>query len=127
LAINPYATIADLEVYLAAEPPVEAQRLLNRAQELIDDALISSPYVSDANGNPTDAGVLAALNKATCAQVEYWITNGDELGQLKQYQSYSIEGISVTRGGLASSSDICDRAKAALRAGKLLPGAVSIT
>jgi hypothetical protein len=127
MGITAYATLDDLGAYLGAAPPADSQRMLARAQELIDDALISSPYLADANGNPTDAGVLAALNKATCAQVEYWITNGDELGQLEQYHSYSIEGITVARGAASSSQDICDRAKAALRAGKLLPGAVTIT
>ena len=84
MALTPYASLEDLGAYLGAEVPADSQRLLARAMERVDYALTSSLYASDSNGNPTAATVLAALKLATCAQVEYWIANGDELGQLEQ-------------------------------------------
>jgi len=136
MATTLYASLADLSAYLGgAEPPATATRLLLRAQDLIDTALISSLFAIDdpTTGNPTDAGVLAALKKATCAQVEFWITNGDELDELGQWQSFSIEGISATRRADDSRrrERLCDRARDALRAPQvsgapLLPGWVAV-
>lgn len=127
--ITPYATADDLGAYLGTEPPADSDRLLIRAQELIDATLTSAMYTSDSNGNPTDATVIGALRQATCAQVEYWITNGDELGTLDKYSSYSIEGISVSRGNVGSSRQyrLCDRSWDVLRAAKLAPGTVFST
>lgn len=112
-----YATLDDLGVYLGAEPPSDSQRLLARAADLIDAELISSLYPTDSQGNPTDAAMLAALNKASCQQVEWWLSNGDEFDQLRQYSSYSIEGISVQRQSSSdqSNSRLCSRALDTLR------------
>lgn len=132
---TPYATVADLESYLGVTPPDDGARLLARAQELIDASLISSFFETDTNGNPTDPGVLAGLNKAVCAQVEWWIANGDELGQFEQYSSYSIEGISVTRESDSTRRyRLCQRSYDALRsvitgvqfASALVPGKPTI-
>lgn len=101
-------------------------RMLAHAQEVVDAALTSGMYTSDTNGNPTDATVIAALKLATCAQVEWWITTGDEFDQMSQYASFSIEGISATRVG-ARHDRLCDRAWDALRVAKLLPGTVFST
>lgn len=127
MSITPYATVTDLGAYLGAEPPADTQRLLARAQELVDATLTSSPYTADANGNPTDATVLAGLNLAVCAQVEYWLANGDELGQLQEFSSFNIEGISVSRGNAMGTGRLCDRSRDALRAAMLLPGRVTTT
>lgn len=133
MSVTPYATLADLGAYLGTEPDPDSQRLLARAQELIDDALTSAAYAVDVDGNPTDAIVIAALNKATCQQVEFWLTTGDEFGQLRKLRSYSIEGISVTQDpGPADISELCPRARATLRAvtpgsGRLVPGVVTTT
>jgi len=117
MATSPYATVDDLHAYLGAEPPADCQRLLARAQELIDSALVSSFYATDTNGNPTDAGVLAGFNKAVCAQVEWWLANGgDEFEQMSQFVSFSIEGISATRNSSSQRSfRLCPRAWDALR------------
>lgn len=128
MTVNAYATPADLQAYLVADPPADASRLLARAQELIDDALTGAQYSSDADGNPTDSAVIAALTRATCQQVEYWILTGDEFGQLRKLKAYSIEGISVTQDADAADvDDICARSRATLRAARLLPGTVSAT
>lgn len=125
MAITPYATVSDLADYLGTEAPADGDRLLSQAQDLIDDLLMV--FATDSSGNPTDAGVIAAFKKAVCAQAEYWLANGDELDQLQEFSSYSIEGISVTRANDARpQADVCPRARAALRTAGLLPATIKI-
>lgn len=104
----------DLHAYLGTDPPADSQRLLARAQELVDTALNSSSFAIDANGNPTDATTIAAFNKAVCAQVEFWIASGDELDALGDWTSYSMAGLSVTRAAQHRHSRLCDRSWDAL-------------
>lgn len=130
MAITPYATLDDLGAYLGSEPPADCARLLARAQDLVDAAMTGSMYAIDAAGeNPTDAAVVAALRKATCAQVEWWLADGDEFDQMTKFSSFSIEGISVARASGVGPRQyrLCDRAWDALRAAKLLPGTVFST
>ncbi len=108
---NPYATVDDLHAYLGAEPPADSQRLLARAQDLVDANLKASSYVIDANGNPTDASTIAAFNEACCEQVEFWIANGDELDALGNWTQYVMAGLSVTRAAQSRRSRLCDRAR----------------
>ena len=117
MAITPYATVDELHAYLGVAPPADSQRLLARAQDLLDAELISTFFAVDTSGNPTDAMVIAGLNKACCAQVEFWIANGDELDELGNWTSYSIAGISVTRAAATWTrrSRLCQRSKDALR------------
>jgi hypothetical protein len=117
VAVTPYATVDDLHAYLGVDPPADSQRLLARAQDLLDAETISSFFVTDANGNPTDPVVIAGLNKACCAQVEFWIASGDELDELGNWTSYAIAGVSVTRAAMTwqRRSRLCPRAKDALR------------
>jgi hypothetical protein len=102
--------------------------MLVEAQRMIEAALVSAVYTVDAAGeNPTDTAVVAALKIATCAQVKWWIDNGDEYDQASQYSSFSIEGISVTRGAGVGGPRLCERAWNALHVAKLLPGTVAAT
>lgn len=119
-----YATAADLEAFLGAPPPATAERLLDRATELVDAALTSAMYSVDTNGNATDATVIAAMNKATCAQVESWLASGDEFDELGAWKSYTMAGLSVSREAPGRHSRLCDRSLDALRAAKLIPGTV---
>lgn len=93
-----YATSGDLADYLQDTPPDSADRMLARATEIIDRILMTARYATDADGEPTDADVIAALKKATCAQAAWWINTGDETGIAGQYQSVSIGSVSLTRG-----------------------------
>jgi len=111
---NAYATVDDLGAYLGKEPPADSQRMLARAQDLLDAALKSSPYAVDANGNPTDAAVIAAFNKAACAQVEYWIENGDEFAEIQKLRTASVEGIFWENAAGVVQRRLCDRAWDAL-------------
>jgi hypothetical protein len=111
---TPYATVDDLHAYLGSDPPADAQRLLARAQNLVDAVLNTSSFTTDASGNPTDASVIAAFNEAVCAQVEYWIASGDELDLQGNWVQYTMAGVSVTRSAQVRQSRLCDRAVDAL-------------
>src|SRR5262245_17297393 len=54
---------------------------------------------------PTDANLIEAFKLATCAQAEWWLTTGDELGAGSLYQSVSIGRVSLSRaqGGSAGA------------------------
>lgn len=71
-----YATSAQLDVWLGTGGPADADRLLDRATELLDEAATGTWDV-DTNGDPTDSDVAATLADAACAQVEYWIQVGE--------------------------------------------------
>lgn len=89
-----YATTTDLESYLnvtASELPDDADRLLDRASELVD--YIVSPNIIDT----TDTGQSTAAQNAVCAQVEYWINQGEEVDIMKAPGEYSIGSFSVGR------------------------------
>jgi len=111
---SPYATVDDLHAYLGTAPPADSQRMLARAQDLVDAVLNTSSYVTDTNDNPTDTATIAAFKTACCAQVEYWIANGDELDLQGNWTSYTMAGLSVTRAAQARQSRLCDRAVDAL-------------
>jgi hypothetical protein len=124
MAVIQYAVKADLLTYLNVDslPAVsdtEITRLLARAQDLIDMELNKRIFVVDnfTDGNPTDAAVLAAVKRATVAQVESWLASGDELGELAGVSSYSIEGIAISRADadMRRKARLCDRALDALR------------
>lgn len=90
-----YATTTDLNNWLGTdqETPTNAERLLDRASELVDEVVVVAYPVDDA-GNPTDAAVTAALRDATCAQVEWWAEVGEEAdtaGEIQQVQIGSVQ------------------------------------
>lgn len=101
-----YATTADLARYLGGAPPLGARRLLHRASELVDEALLCAVYDTDAAELPTDPKVAQALARATCAQVRWWGETGDETGALAQFQSVSMSGVSLSRGSQARGNAI---------------------
>lgn len=83
----PYATVADLEAWMpAGSVPGDADRLLRRASELLDDEVLAR-YSVDPDGLPTDPDVAGAMRDAACAQVEYWATVGED---------HDIEGLAGT-------------------------------
>ncbi|NEA52423.1 hypothetical protein [Streptomyces sp. SID10815] len=88
----PYATVSDLEAWLAPDPaPDNAVRLLVRASTAIDRALYGLAYDRD------DPDVQAVL-RAACVQQTHWmIDRGDETGAQDDLQSMSTAGRSFTR------------------------------
>lgn len=75
-----YATASDLEDYLRSSPPDDADRLLERASELLDSEVLRGAwYDIDATTlMPTNAQVIAAFRQAVCAQVEFWEEVGEQ-------------------------------------------------
>lgn len=120
-----YATSSDLAGWLGATPPGDAARLLARASELLDAALIGVVYPVDDDGNPTRPDHQATFRKAVCAQVEWWIETGDETGAAGQYSSVSIGSVGLVRANSATTGRppgrLCPRALDVLRVAGLMP------
>lgn len=84
-----YATADELATYTGQAAPADADRLLTRASELIDE--VTRGRAADAWADPLPDPVSddqAALRDATCAQVEFWMSLGEE---------HDVEGV---RGGV---------------------------
>jgi hypothetical protein len=114
-----YATLDDLATYTGKESTGPGdERLLQRASELIDEALASSYYVTNlTTGAATDVNVILALKNATCAQVEWWRQTDDELGGT--WQRAQLGGAAVALFGAGQPSGrarLSPRAREALRA-----------
>lgn len=74
-----YATVDELGARLPAGTlPDEADRLLVRASELIDDKVRAPFTVDTVTSLPTDDTVAGVLRDAVCAQVEFWVEVGEE-------------------------------------------------
>lgn len=70
-----YATTTQLAEYLGidiGDLPSDATRLLQRASELIKQVTLN-------NIDETDTTDMEYAELATCAQVEYWITDGESI------------------------------------------------
>jgi hypothetical protein len=93
-----HATSEQLATYLGAAAPADASRLLARASELIDDALLTAEYAVDDAGAATDSTVLAALADATCAQVEFWVAGDEQDDILGPVQGVSLGGLQLQYG-----------------------------
>lgn len=75
--------------------PSDAARLLRRASELIKYSVMEN--IDTTNENHTEA-----LQLATCAQIEYWIEQGESTSMANNYKSLSIGSFSVDFGNSAS-------------------------
>ncbi|MCZ4506920.1 hypothetical protein O3Q52_01590 [Streptomyces sp. ActVer] len=88
----PYATVSELEAWLAPEPaPENAVRLLTRASTAIDRALYGLAY------DKTDAAVKQTLSDACVQQVQWLIDRDDETGAQNDLQSMTTGQRSFTR------------------------------
>lgn len=88
----PYATVSELEAWLAPEPaPDTAVRLLDRASTAIDRALYGLAY------DKTDPAVKAVLSRACVQQVHWMIDRDDETGAQSDLASMSTGQRSFTR------------------------------
>ncbi|AGK80402.1 hypothetical protein SFUL_5514 [Streptomyces microflavus DSM 40593] len=123
-----YATPEQLADATGQPAPADAVRLLIRASEDVDDALLTAVYGTDATGMPTDPDVRDALAAATCAQVEYVTAQGgDDTGAAGQWGSVSIGPVAMSdrKGGpVGSSVDLGPRALRTLTRAGLLPGVI---
>lgn len=103
-----YATKADLAEYLfipVDQLPIDSERLLSRASELVKYATIGN--IDECNKNHLEVAM-----QATCAQIEYWINAGEDKDIIGNIKSYSLDDLSVDYGEeAAGKGKICDRAK----------------
>lgn len=124
-----YATPEQLTAWTGQPPPPDADRLLMRASEDVDDALAAALYdVDRTTGMPTDPNVIQALTDATCAQVEHWqATGSDGTGADAMWDNVSIGGVSLSGRRHASAGPevaLAPRAYRALKRAGLLPGVI---
>lgn len=119
---SPYADATAVAAYTGitlADLPSDVTRLIARAGELVD-------YATLGNIDTTDADHLAAAQTAVCAQVEHWISHGEDEDTGSSIRSYSIGKTSFSYGtggsGSGSSGDapLCKRAHRILAAAGLL-------
>jgi hypothetical protein len=111
------------------QPPADADRLLARASEDIDDALLTAVYRTDSAGMPSDPKVVTALAEAVRDQIEYWAATGDDgTGAAGRWDSVSIGPVSLSGRkevpAAAGDVDLAPRAHRALTRAGLLPGVI---
>ncbi|MEV6395587.1 hypothetical protein AB0M39_12545 [Streptomyces sp. NPDC051907] len=129
MARQPYATPEALAAWLGTPAPPDADRLIARAGEDIDSALLTAIYAVDDDGDPADSTIAAALGSAVCAQVEFWLAAGDDgTGASGKWDSVSIGPVSLSGRAAstagASGVELAPRAVRALRRAGLTPGEV---
>lgn len=87
-----YATTEQLAEYLhinEGDLPDNAERLLERASELID-------YYTLNNIDEENTDHMKSAKKATCAQYEWWAETGDEFGLMGKVSSMSVGSFSYS-------------------------------
>lgn len=111
-------------------PDWVVQRHLQRAADIIDEALVSAVYPVDADGMPTRPEHVQLFMRAAAAQVEYMIAANDPANVKPLYATTSMGGVSQTRTASAQGGAIPRLAPAAaiiLHSGGALPGAPLIS
>ena len=112
-----YATVEQLTAYLPGDAPEDADRLLDRASEVIDDALLTAVYAVNTAGSPIDGDVVTALADAACAQVEFWLASDEEDDVLGPVEDVSVGGLRIKS---AHTNALAPRAARKLRACPLI-------
>jgi len=123
--VTAYATSSELVTFTGAEMPADADRLLLRASELIDDYTRTAIYDVDTDDFPTDAAVVAAFRDATCAQVEFWSAGDEEedvLGPVQGLVLGSMQAQFGAGGNRATPMYLAPRAARILRNAGLYSG-----
>lgn len=114
-----YATVSDLEAWLAPEPaPDNAVRLLELASDAVDEVLYGVAY------DPDDPDVQDILRKATVRQAHWLMDRDDESGAQDDLQSMSTGQRSFTRRtvgqGAGAAPRVGPKVVSVLRASGLL-------
>ncbi len=87
-----YATTTELSTYTGipeSDLPDDSDRLLERASDIID-YLVKIDY--------TESDYTDELRDATCAQVEYWLSMGEEIDYTQFPHNFSIGSFSMGSG-----------------------------
>ncbi|MFD3646384.1 hypothetical protein ACFWUT_23300 [Streptomyces cyaneofuscatus] len=117
-----YATTTDLANALKEAPPLNAQKLLERASELLDsDFLLTAIYDVDDDGMPTHPLVAAGFRDAVCSQVEFWGEVGEETDISGPLQGAQIGSVNLQFGAGSNRSGPSYYAPKLLRALQLIP------
>lgn len=105
-----YATTTELAAYLFVdefELSPDCPRLLARASELVD-------YLTTDNFDTTCSEHLKAAKAAVCAQVEYWLSSGEETETSGQIKSFTAGKVSVTYADNSGKPVVAPRVSRAL-------------
>lgn len=119
-----HASTTELANWLEGSPPTDGERLLKRATELVDEALLTATYATNASFTPIDTDVTDALRDATCAQVEYWMAGDEEDDILGPLQGVALGGMQLQYGAGANRSTPTYLAPRAWRLLRACPGIV---
>lgn len=93
-----YATAVELAVFTGVAAPADADRLLARASEVVDEATYGAAASAWADPLPDPVTEdQQAIKDATCAQVEFWMAVGE---------AHDVEGV---RGGVTTGAVHIDR------------------
>ena len=121
-----YAVAAELQAYVSEDMELpsagEQDRLLARASEVIDDVTLGR--IDADNTDHTDAA-----RDAACAQVEWWLSAGEDIDVSGPIQGYTIGSLQVQYGAGAnrvSPFKLAPRAKRHLFLAGLLDRRVGI-
>lgn len=96
-----YATAEELAGFVSTTIEVgEADRLLERASELLDEKVTAPFSIDPETGLPSDPALALVLRDACCAQVEYWLVGPGEEHDVEGHagQQISVGGTSMTVG-----------------------------
>lgn len=123
-----YATVAQYQAWSADQftPTTAVATWLRRASEQMDVALVGAVYSVDADGLPTEPGLIDTLMRATCAQTQYLIAHNDPANVKREYASTNVGGVNVTRASAMQAlalPPIAPQALAILRVDGVLPSA----
>lgn len=92
-----YATKTDVASYMGvneSELPADIDRLLERASELMDS--VTFGFLEQTN----DQDYLDAAQKATSAQIEYWLNSAGEQTDVQgNVENYSVGSFSLEMSG----------------------------
>ena len=111
-----YASTADLASYLYVDESTlssDVSRLLERASELVD-------YYTLGRIDTDNTNHISAAKKATCAQVEYWMNQGEDEDVKRAISGYTTGKTQVQFADNGSHSRLAPRARQVLLAAGLL-------
>lgn len=123
-----YATVAQYQAQTGDSftPTAAVSQWLRLASQDIDVALVGAVYSVDADGQPTEPGLIDTLMRATCMQAQYLVANNDPTGVKREYVSTNVGGVSVTRAASMQAPalpPLAPRALSILRVDGVLPSA----
>lgn len=141
MSVFTYATVDELEAWIQADVPDNADLLIRSASQFVGRAIRGAKYDVDVDGKASDATNLEALSDATCAQVSFWISAGiDPLaGDVQTTQLPTSSAIlsgsvsydtsqagAITRARMAGAQELCPDALSILDDIGLLRGFTTV-